>query len=154
MTAYPDSKKYSADVAPRVPALKLSMKRTVCFSSGTVVPPEVTRTTRLFAAACWFINDSAAATCFGNDLGGGLELKYEFSTTWYEDVDVLVVLLAIVSWLSTEDIDKDLEENRASAKLNDRLRAGDESCTFPDREVFWRSEADAIVLAKTNPKTD
>ena len=35
MTAYPASRKYSALVAPRVPAEKLSMKRTVWFSSGT-----------------------------------------------------------------------------------------------------------------------
>ncbi len=31
--------------APRVPAEKLSRKRTTFFSSGTVVPPDVTRTT-------------------------------------------------------------------------------------------------------------
>jgi hypothetical protein len=32
---------------PREPVLKLSMNRTVFFSSGTVVPPLVTSTTRL-----------------------------------------------------------------------------------------------------------
>ena len=40
MTAYPCSRKYSAEEAPRVPALKLSTKRTVLCSSGTVVPPD------------------------------------------------------------------------------------------------------------------
>jgi hypothetical protein len=35
----------SVDHAPRVPALKLSMKRTHRRSSGTVVPPDVTTTT-------------------------------------------------------------------------------------------------------------
>jgi hypothetical protein len=33
------------DIAPRVPALKLSMYRTQLRSMGTVVPPEVTQTT-------------------------------------------------------------------------------------------------------------
>jgi hypothetical protein len=53
MTAYPSLRKYSAEVAPRVPvvrgeggggrdapALKLSRKRTVLDSRGTVVPPD------------------------------------------------------------------------------------------------------------------
>jgi hypothetical protein len=35
---------YSAEVLPLSPVLKLSMKRTVFFSKGTVVPPEVTNT--------------------------------------------------------------------------------------------------------------
>ena len=43
ITAYPFSKKYSALVAPLVPALKLSINLTVLFSNGTVVPPDVTR---------------------------------------------------------------------------------------------------------------
>lgn len=34
----------SPDIEPRVPMLKLSMKRTVLASKGTVVPPEVIRT--------------------------------------------------------------------------------------------------------------
>ncbi len=38
---------YSAEVAPRKPVLKFSMERTVFFSRGTLVPPEVTRTTFL-----------------------------------------------------------------------------------------------------------
>ena len=56
-TAYPYSRKYlvctqrsneySALVAPLVPVEKLSINRTVFFSSGTVVPPEVTITTFL-----------------------------------------------------------------------------------------------------------
>ena len=37
------SKNSSADRAPRVPPLKLSMKRTQFLSNGTVVPPEVTQ---------------------------------------------------------------------------------------------------------------
>lgn len=45
ITAYPASRNSSAESAPRVPPLKLSMKRTQCLSSGTVVPPEVTQTT-------------------------------------------------------------------------------------------------------------
>lgn len=40
MTAYPCSRKYSVDAAPRLPALKLSTKRTVLCSKGTVVPPD------------------------------------------------------------------------------------------------------------------
>ncbi len=35
----------SAEAAPRVPALKLSRKRTAFLSKGTVVPPDVTHTT-------------------------------------------------------------------------------------------------------------
>jgi len=34
------SQGYSADAAPRVPTLKLSMYRTVWLSSGTIVPPD------------------------------------------------------------------------------------------------------------------
>lgn len=34
----------SPDIEPRVPMLKLSMKRTVLASNGTVVPPDVIRT--------------------------------------------------------------------------------------------------------------
>ena len=37
-------KKASVDRAPRVPPLKLSMKRTHLFSRGTAVPPEDTQT--------------------------------------------------------------------------------------------------------------
>lgn len=37
---YPLSRKYSADAEPLVPALKLSTKRTVLCSKGTVVPPD------------------------------------------------------------------------------------------------------------------
>ena len=45
---------YSALVAPLVPVEKLSMNRTVFFSSGTVVPPDVTITTfLLFETALW-----------------------------------------------------------------------------------------------------
>ena len=39
---------YSALVAPLAPVEKLSIKRTVFFSKGTVVPPEVMITTLLF----------------------------------------------------------------------------------------------------------
>lgn len=39
------------DIAPRVPALKLSIKRTQLRSSGTVVPPEVT--TAIGRESCW-----------------------------------------------------------------------------------------------------
>lgn len=35
---------HSAEAAPRLPVLKFSMERTVFFSSGTEVPPEVTST--------------------------------------------------------------------------------------------------------------
>eukprot|EP00982_Pelagococcus_subviridis_P004790 29345-Pelagococcus_subviridis.AAC.4 len=42
MTAYPRSRRHSADAAPRVPLLKLSINRTADLSSGAVVPPEVT----------------------------------------------------------------------------------------------------------------
>lgn len=48
MTAYPSLRKYSAEVAPLVPAEKLSINLTVWFSSGTVVPPEVTSAIRVF----------------------------------------------------------------------------------------------------------
>jgi hypothetical protein len=44
MTAYPFNKKYSADADPLVPAEKLSKKRTVFASKGTVVPPDVINT--------------------------------------------------------------------------------------------------------------
>lgn len=37
---YPLSRKYSVDAEPLVPALKLSTKRTVLCSKGTVVPPD------------------------------------------------------------------------------------------------------------------
>ncbi len=40
MTAKPFLRKYSADVAPRVPIEKLSTYRTVFSSRGTVVPPK------------------------------------------------------------------------------------------------------------------
>lgn len=40
MTAYPFSRKYSAEAEPLVPTLKLSTKRTVFCSIGTVVPPD------------------------------------------------------------------------------------------------------------------
>ena len=40
MTAKPFLRKYSAEVAPRVPIEKLSTYRTVFSSSGTVVPPK------------------------------------------------------------------------------------------------------------------
>ena len=36
---HPWAKKCSAEAAPRLPVLKLSMKRTVFFSRGTMVPP-------------------------------------------------------------------------------------------------------------------
>lgn len=39
ITAYPCSKKYSAETDPLVPALKLSTNLTVLCSKGTVVPP-------------------------------------------------------------------------------------------------------------------
>jgi hypothetical protein len=39
---------YSALIAPLVPAEKLSRNLTICFSSGTVVPPDVTKTTGPF----------------------------------------------------------------------------------------------------------
>ncbi|KAH9437019.1 hypothetical protein MCOR02_000680 [Pyricularia oryzae] len=71
----PASRKYSAEVAPRVPALKLSMKRTVWRSRGTVVPPEVTSTTRRLAAACCSMKAEASATCSDRPRGGGLLLK-------------------------------------------------------------------------------
>lgn len=41
------------DIAPLVPALKLSMKRTQFLSSGTVVPPEVTHAIGLPLAPLW-----------------------------------------------------------------------------------------------------
>lgn len=40
ITKYPASRKYSAEADPLVPALKLSMKRMVLCSKGTVVPPD------------------------------------------------------------------------------------------------------------------
>jgi hypothetical protein len=42
MTAYPNLRKYSTEAAPLEPVEKLSIKRTVFFSKGTVVPPEET----------------------------------------------------------------------------------------------------------------
>ncbi len=39
----PSLKGYSADLDPLAPELKLSMKRTVFFSIGTVVPPDYKR---------------------------------------------------------------------------------------------------------------
>jgi len=43
-TAKPSAKKHSTLDAPLLPLLKLSMNRTMFFSSGTMVPPEVTST--------------------------------------------------------------------------------------------------------------
>jgi hypothetical protein len=88
----PASRKYSALVAPRVPAEKLSMKRTVCFSvravrcgdqiwvrgcspSGTVVPPEDTSTTLRPVAACCEMKSRASDVCCSNPLGGGFDWK-------------------------------------------------------------------------------
>jgi len=75
MTAYPCDRKYSADVAPRVPAEKLSTKRTIWFSRGTVVPPEVTRTTRREEDAWRDMNSRARVECFWRTFGFGLEVK-------------------------------------------------------------------------------
>ena len=41
-------RKYSVDKAPLVPVLKFSTDLTVFFSRGTLVPPEVTKTTVQF----------------------------------------------------------------------------------------------------------
>jgi hypothetical protein len=35
-------RRYSVEMAPRPPVLKFSTDLTVCFSNGTLVPPEVT----------------------------------------------------------------------------------------------------------------
>ena len=50
--------KYSALVAPLVPVEKLSINRTVFFSSGTVVPPEVTIATFLLCETALWTNCS------------------------------------------------------------------------------------------------
>lgn len=51
------------------------MKRTVCASSGTVVPPEVTSTTRRLASTWRSMKARARASCLGRALGGGYSLK-------------------------------------------------------------------------------
>lgn len=66
MTKYPSFRKYlpvtgtqlgnSALVAPLAPVEKLSINRTVCFSKGTVVPPDVITTTLFFCCAALSTN--------------------------------------------------------------------------------------------------
>ena len=77
MTAYPASRKCSADVAPRVPEEKLSINRTVLCSSGTVVPPEVTRAMRRgVGEERWCeIKDDARVVWMERSAGGGLDEK-------------------------------------------------------------------------------
>ena len=81
MTAYPSWRKYSALVAPRVPAEKLSIYRTVWVSKGTVVPPDVTSTTRLFSSACRPMNSRASVTLALRSFGGSFSAKYWLSAS-------------------------------------------------------------------------
>ncbi len=57
------------------------MNRTVRASSGTVVPPDVTRTTRRFASTWRSMKTRARASWLGSDLGGGFSLKYADSAS-------------------------------------------------------------------------
>lgn len=52
------------------------MKRTVWFSKGTVVPPDVTRATRRCAEACWEMNALADVRCWSKEGGLGFAVKY------------------------------------------------------------------------------
>ena len=52
-----------------IPVLKLSMLRTVFTSRGTVVPPDVTQTTRREAAVCRATKAVSAALILPNSLG-------------------------------------------------------------------------------------
>jgi hypothetical protein len=57
---------------PRLPVEKLSMKRTVLRSSGTVVPPLVTSTTRLPAVPqCDCTNEVIDSRAAAHDAGAG-----------------------------------------------------------------------------------
>lgn len=51
MTGWPALRKYSVDLAPRVPVLKFSTDRTVFFSNGTEVPPDEISTKGLFLSS-------------------------------------------------------------------------------------------------------
>ena len=68
-------RKCSVEADPRVPWLKLSMNRTVFFSKGIVVPPEVTKTMRCFRFASQ--NFLRAVWLFSRRFwfGGGFSLK-------------------------------------------------------------------------------
>ena len=61
--------------APRFPLEKLSMKRTVLRSNGTVVPPEVTTAMRRPAASCCATNSwrsEATSRSRGDGMGSGM----------------------------------------------------------------------------------
>ena len=71
ITWYPASRKYSAEADPLVPALKLSMKRTVFCSRGTVVPPDCRETKTNILNNCkvsyymsWPLTVTNATRCF------------------------------------------------------------------------------------------
>jgi hypothetical protein len=101
MTAYLYLRKYSAEVAPRVPALKLSRNLTTLSSRGTVVPPLVTSTTFLPSLDCLETNSRTAWTSCSNVGGGGWVAKYS-SAEKVEDIvldDDGGYLILVESWL-------------------------------------------------------
>ena len=70
-----------------------SVHRTVCFSSGTVVPPEVTSTTRRLAEACCSMNCRASSLCASSSFGAGLVEKYWSSDIRASDCKAMLAIL-------------------------------------------------------------
>lgn len=96
------------------------MKRTVCFSRGTVVPPEVMRTTRRFAAACNWIKSWAWVICWERALGGGLELKYWSSTAAGMGSATDEAMVDVVCSDETGEVGADGEDNQGRLKESDK----------------------------------
>ena len=65
MTAHSSLRKYSTELAPRFPLLKLSMKRTVLDSRGTVVPPDYLEESEILAQSVNVLLQSAGECMHG-----------------------------------------------------------------------------------------